>query len=278
MAAALRDVGHRVVQHQGGPLNTDRLVTRFGPEVLTWVDALPELVDRLTKRWDLTVVRHLPGGTSHTLLCHRCGTTPVVLKLTPDPEVAVEEHAALAAWASSPRMVALLDADLTEGALLLEGLEPGTPARDQPAPPVVDLLNALHLPPVDGFRPLRSRVDYVFDLLRRRRPDDLEDVERGRKAALALADDPVPPKLLHGDLHQENVLHAGPRGLVAIDPRPCVGDPATDAVDFAFEGPNLRDRIEALSGAVDGDRLFAWCQAFAVFLPAWQRVMRSGDG
>jgi len=264
-------------ENQGCPLNTERMVARFGPGVLTWVDALPELIGRLTDRWDLTVVRHLPGGTSHALLCHRRGTTPVVLKLTPEAHIAVEEHAALTAWASSPRMVDVLDADLASGALLLEWLEPGTPARGRPVPLVVDLLRELHLPPVDGFRPLRERVDFVFDLLRGRRPDVLDEVERGRKMALALAEDRVEPKLLHGDLHQENVLDAGPRGLVAIDPRPCVGDPATDAVDFAFEGPDLRDRIEALSAVVDGDRLFAWCEAFAVFLPAWQRVMRSGD-
>lgn len=43
--------------------------------------------------------------------------------------------------------------------------------------------------------------------------------------------------LLHGDLHLGNVLDGGPaRGLVAIDPRACVGDPCFDAVDYALDG------------------------------------------
>jgi streptomycin 6-kinase len=39
--------------------------------------------------------------------------------------------------------------------------------------------------------------------------------------------------LLHGDLHLGNVLDGGPsRGLVAIDPKACLGDPCFDAVDY----------------------------------------------
>jgi streptomycin 6-kinase len=238
------------------------------------VDELPERIDRLARRWDLTVDRHMPGGTSHTLFCHRRDTTPVVLKLTPEHAIAVEEHAALTAWSDSPRVVRVLDADLGEGVLLLEGLLPGTPARGRQAPEIVDLLDALHVPAPPGFRSLADRIDFMFALLQRRRPGYYD---RAHSAALKLAEDPVAPVLLHGDLHPENVLDAGDRGLVAIDPRPCVGDPAFDAVDFAFEGADLRERIEALSGAVDGDRLHEWCRVLAVFSPAWQRVIHPGE-
>ena len=41
--------------------------------------------------------------------------------------------------------------------------------------------------------------------------------------------------LLHGDLTPVNVLDGGvERGLVAIDPAPCVGDPAFDAIDLVL--------------------------------------------
>jgi streptomycin 6-kinase len=238
------------------------------------VDELPERIDRLASRWDLTVDRYMPGGTSHTLFCHRCGTTPVVLKLVPEHAIAAEEHAALTAWADSPQVVRVLDADLGEGALLLEGLLPGTAAHGRQAPEIADLLGALHIPAPGGFRSLADRIDFMFSLLQRRRPGYYD---RAHSAALKLAEDRVAPVLLHGDLHLENVLDAGERGLVVIDPRPCVGDPAFDAVDFAFEGGDLRGRIEALSGAVDGDRLHEWCRVLAVFSPAWQRVIHPGE-
>ncbi|PRY34829.1 aminoglycoside phosphotransferase family protein [Umezawaea tangerina] len=237
------------------------------------MDALPERVDRLTRRWDLTVVRPLPGGTSHSLFCHRGGTTPVVLKVTPDPDIAVQEHAALTRWSDTRRVVDVVDADLSEGALLLEGLLPGGPARTVTAPEVVELLDVLHRPAPDGFRPLADRIDLMFALLRRRVPGYYD---RAHAAALELAEDDVRPVLLHGDLHPGNVLDAGPRGLVVIDPRPCAGDPAFDAVDFAFEGEDLHARVRELSDAVDGDRLLAWCRALSVFSPAWHRLIHPG--
>ncbi|MET1076261.1 MAG: aminoglycoside phosphotransferase family protein [Umezawaea sp.] len=238
------------------------------------MDALPDRVDRLTRRWDLTVVRPLSGGTSHTLFCHRGGTTPVVLKVTPDPDIAVQEHAALTAWAGTPRVVDLVDADLAEGALLLEGLLPGGPARALGSGQVAELLDALHRPAPQGFRPLADRVDLMFTLLRRRVPGYYD---RAHAAALELAEDPVPRRvLLHGDLHPGNVLDAGSRGVVVIDPRPCVGDPAFDAVDLAFEGEDLHARVQELSGVVDGDRVLAWCRALSVFSPAWHRVIHPG--
>ncbi|MFI9813378.1 aminoglycoside phosphotransferase family protein [Saccharothrix variisporea] len=242
---------------------TAKLITRFGPGVRAWIDTLPALVDTFAARWNLAPVRELTGGgTSHALLCRRAGDA-VVLKLTPDPEIARQELDALRAWEPSPRMVRVLESDVDSGALLLEGLEPGTPATYDPQR-MVELVQALHLPPRGDFPTLARRVDFVFELLARRRPGDYT---AGHAAAAALARDRVPATLLHGDLHLDNVLDAGERGLVAIDPRPCLGDPASDAVDFAYSAPDLRSGIDALSGAVDGDRLAAWCVAYADFFP-----------
>ncbi|HWO62595.1 MAG TPA: aminoglycoside phosphotransferase family protein [Umezawaea sp.] len=249
-------------------------MSRFGAGVLAWVDGLPERIERLSRRWDLTVVRPLGGNTSHTLYCHRGGTTPVVLKLVPELELLAEEYAALTAWADSPVVVRVLEVDLAEGALLLEGLVPGTAARGAGGDQVVALLSGLHRPAPAGFRPLAERVDFMFALLQRRRPGYYD---RAHSAALALADDPVPPVLLHGDLHAENVLDAGPRGLVVIDPRPCAGDPAFDAVDFAFDGGDPHARVRELSEVVDPERLLAWCRALSVFSPAWQRIIHPGE-
>lgn len=237
------------------------MVRRFGAGVRSWLDGLPSLVAGLCRDWGLEVVRPFSGGTSHTLLCRRAGV-PVVLKVTPQPRLSVQEHAALRAWEPSPRMVRVLEADPARGALLLEGLEPGTPASDGPA--LLDVLRALHIPAPEGFPPLSERVDFVFGVLRARYPGD-HDAAHAKAARLAR--DRVTPTLLHGDLHFQNVLDAGARGLVAIDPRPCVGDPASDAVDFAYASPDLREGIERMSAVVDGDRLAAWCEVYAGFFP-----------
>jgi streptomycin 6-kinase len=83
------------------------------------------------------------------------------------------------------------------------------------------------------------------------------------------------PVLLHGDLHPGNVLDGGEgRGLVAIDPRPCVGDAAFDVVDWVFwavRDPGAwepRSRALALALGLDRERLWAWCAALAAMLAA----------
>src|SRR6516165_4394377 len=83
-----------------------------------------------------------------------------------------------------------------------------------------------------------------------------------------------PQGLLHGDLHLSNILRAGPsRGLVAIDPRPGVGDLTFDAIDWTLDRvastDEIYERIDRLGELVPGlhrDRLWGWCQATAAAL------------
>ena len=77
--------------------------------------------------------------------------------------------------------------------------------------------------------------------------------------------------LLHGDLHPGNILRARDgRGIVTIDPRPCIGDPAMDLADLAMNGvssdADMRNRCQELADIaepIDADRLWLWCCNFA---------------
>jgi len=75
--------------------------------------------------------------------------------------------------------------------------------------------------------------------------------------------------LLHGDLHLGNALDGGPsRGLIAIDPKACLGDPCFDAVDYVvagagLEGVEARCQRVATACGLDGDRLYAWSRVIA---------------
>jgi streptomycin 6-kinase len=107
--------------------------------------------------------------------------------------------------------------------------------------------------------------------------------ERSRKLAMRLAADSSSTVLLHGDLTPANVLDGGKqRGLVAIDPAPCLGDPAFDAVDLvlfrATAVETITTRAEQLADAigVDAERLFEWCSAFAPMI-ALEIAERYGD-
>jgi streptomycin 6-kinase len=277
----------------------DRLLDRFGAEAGPWCDALPRVVDECCRRWDLQLDEALSGGTSRVFIGRRRGGVGVVLKLTPDRTVADTEALALHAWAGTPQVVDLLDADPETGALLLEKVEPGAKLSDQPGLPsfeeIARLLASLRVTgrdPLDQLPTVAERVEFLFALIGRRRshprvtelvPPDL--VARGHRLARDLAADAAAelvhgdpglvhggPGLVHGDLGLPNVLDGGPgRGLVAIDPRPCRGDRTVDAIDWAVGRTTslagLRERIERLGALLpdlNGDRLEQWCQATAV--------------
>ncbi|MFC0431523.1 aminoglycoside phosphotransferase family protein [Kutzneria buriramensis] len=246
----------------------DRLRGRFGPEVQPWLDGVPTLVARLSARWGLEVAARMTGGTSVTFRCRRSDGSGAYLKLTPDPDVFATEAAALRAWSSSPAVVSLLDVADEDNALLIEALEPGTPLADWR--PAADLLASLRdVPPPTGFPTVADRVDFMYDLARRRNPGvPGELLDGSHAAARRLADTGSVVRLVHGDLHPANVL-LGARGYVAIDPRPCLGDPDLDVVDWAFLDvttvDQLRSRVAGLR-VLDEDRAFEWSRALAVLL------------
>jgi streptomycin 6-kinase len=269
-----------------------RLARRFGPEVAGWCTGLPALADDVAGRWGLRLGPAWPaGGTSVVLPCESGDGGQLVLKLTPDPEIAADEATALNAWRACRHVVTMHDADLDRGALLLERVLPGTRLADEadrwPLEEAVPVLSGLWQRPTwlggaaSGLPDLRERAEFVFELTRRRLdrqpavaarvPADM--VEGARNLARSLAGE-GPALLLHGDLHPGNVLRGGAgRGLVAIDPRPCLGDPAFDAVDWVLADGGgdraVQQRIDWLASRVDGldpDRAWAWCQAMAVVL------------
>jgi streptomycin 6-kinase len=269
-----------------------RLADRFGAGVSHWCDELPALVETLAKRWGLEILSAMPGNTGRTLMCRDAAGRSAVLKVTPGLDIAATEAAALRAWRGCSRVVQLLDADYDAGAVLLEGVVPGTPLAaatgEVPLDQIAELLTELHsVPGADDIPTVAERVTGFFDLAERRWRGSsaeqhlpLEVLRRSRAAATELAGGGR-ASLVHGDLHPGNVLR-GAQGIVAIDPRPCVGDETFDAVDWAFlpvaRGGRLDDGIAALAERLPGldtDRLRGWCEAFAV-LVALGPLMREG--
>jgi streptomycin 6-kinase len=178
----------------------------------------------------------------------------------------------------------VLEVDAAEGALLIEAVSPGTAVADDEGAldvaRVATLLRSLHLSadPAPACRPLSARVEVLFDngLTNYKRRPDIEAVvprglyDRARALALHLAGDGGPTVMLHGDLTPVNVLDGGrERGLVAVDPAPCVGDPAFDAVDLLLWRVADRATLTARAGVVAEavsvvpERVEQWCAAGA---------------
>jgi streptomycin 6-kinase len=262
----------------------DRLTARFGSEVEAWFDQLPGALVALAERWKFEFGEPIArGSVSVVFRCRMTDGRGAVLKASPDGSRLAHEAAALDGWRTT-HTPAVLALDERLGGLLIEAIEPGTPLVVSSAYPdleVVDeLLTSLHAngEPDPSYPTVGERVASLFDSSERlyeRHPDltaliPREIYERGRRLAkrLALRDSPI--VLLHGDLTPSNILDGGAqRGLVAIDPAPCLGDAAFDAVDLilwqADDLKTIEGRIERLASSTgaEAERLLGWCTAFA---------------
>ncbi len=209
---------------------------------------------------------------------------PAVLKVSPDRARLANEAAALDRW-TTVHTPSVLAVDVSVGALLIEAIEPGTPLIESliypDAETAANLLTSLHSNgvPDPSYPPLAHRVAYLFNSGTnpyKRHPElieliPLELYERGRQLATRLAESVPPTALLHGDLTPSNILDGGAqRGLVAIDPAPCLGDDlAFEAIDLllwqADDVNTIAARAKLLAPAIGADtnHLFEWCSAFA---------------
>jgi streptomycin 6-kinase len=260
-----------------------RLARRYGSEIGAWFDALPRVLRELGERWGLEWGSLIQRGSMSVVVRCRANGRPTVLKVTPDRARVAHEAAGLACW-TTRHVPAVLAFDDSAGALLLEAVDPGTSlaeSADYPsAESLAALVTSLHDDgvPDPSFRPVADRVAYLFDAstkLYERKPELVGLISpdlygRGRRQALRLAADPTASALLHGDLTPVNVLDGGPeRGLVAVDPAPCLGDPAFDLVDLvlwrATDVGAIATRARELAAAtrMDAGRVLDWCTAFA---------------
>jgi len=131
-------------------------------------------------------------------------------------------------------------------------------------------------PRPDGLFDLRR---WFRDLLQRgdAAGDDLFVV--AARVAEELLRHPDGDVVLHGDLHHGNVLDFGPRGWLAIDPKPLHGDPGFDVANILCNpdaatalAPGRLERAVAVIAAETGlseDRVLRWALAWGALSTVW---------
>jgi streptomycin 6-kinase len=240
----------------------------LGDEGERWLAGLPALVAELADAWELALGSELPGGV--LALVREAATADgreAVLKVAGPWDRTADEARCLRLWAGGAAPE-LLGADPARGALLLERIRPGMAARNAGPVAVASVLRALRASPPPGLRALRDvarrRVERAAARGNRRR----DEADRALAVVDALEAEAPPPVLLHGDFDERNLLVCEHRGLAAIDPLPCAGDPAYDAAYWAHANgrPGRRERQHAIADALglDPARVAAWGRVIAV--------------
>jgi streptomycin 6-kinase len=202
------------------------IIKIYGKRGEDWLAGLPSRIEQLQRSWGLSELKPFPNLSYSYVLEGMQGNIPVILKLSPDTDLMDKEAMALNAFKGFGAVSVL---GRKEGILLLERAVPGhllknnlpKETRIEISCKVIERLHQAPVPSKEGFPSIEEwlvAVDKEWDLpkdhLKRARKfkNELVKKDSGRKV------------LLHGDLHQENILSNG-NSWVVIDPKGVIGDP-----------------------------------------------------
>ncbi|WP_343243076.1 aminoglycoside phosphotransferase family protein [Streptomyces sp. SID12501] len=255
-----------------------------------FITALPARANDFLDRWNLRVDgRTMHGVTALVLPVLRPDDTPAVLKLQLLDDESEGEPTALRLW-NGDHAVHLLDHDPTTGTMLLERLDHTRmlshhPDAHEATLIIADLLTHLTaIPAPPGIRRLGDIAARMLDRAPQTLPriPDPEARTLLQDCAAALREVAPDPgdRLLHWDLHDENVLAATRAPWLAIDPKPLAGDPAFDlwpALNNRFDPADILWRFDALTEALtlDRERARAWTLARVLQNALWN--IEDGD-
>ncbi|MGW7208865.1 aminoglycoside phosphotransferase family protein [Streptomyces sp. NPDC054837] len=233
-----------------------------------FIASLPRLAADFLEHWDLRRDGAAMHGVAALILpvVRRTDGIPAVLKLQLLDDESEGEPVALRAW-DGDGAVRLLDHDPTTGTMLLERLDPTRMLSHVPDPreavlTIARLLSHLtSLPAPAGMRGLGDIAGAMLE----QTPwalDRIPDPEaRGLVADCAAAVrevvDAPGDRLLHWDLHYDNVLASDRAPWLAIDPKPLAGDPGFDllpAIDNRFDPDEVHWRFDAMTDVLGLDR------------------------
>ncbi|MFJ4369277.1 aminoglycoside phosphotransferase family protein [Streptomyces chartreusis] len=247
----------------------------FGDEGRAWIAGLPALAADVLDRWDLRR-DGAPGSGEASLVLPvlRRDGTRAVLKFQMPREETAAALVGLRTW-DGGGMVRLLDHDPESASMLLERLDATRALTsiedDDVAMGILAELQArlVRVPAPPGLRGLGDIATEMLEQVPRAvtiltDPADRRLLLDWASAVAELAGEPG-DRMLHWDLHYDNVLAAQREPWLAIDPEPLAGDPGFDLWpalnsrwdELAAKGDTLRivrRRFDLLTSVLDLDR------------------------
>ncbi|MGV9344076.1 aminoglycoside phosphotransferase family protein [Streptomyces spiralis] len=245
-----------------------------------FVAGLPRRAAGFLRRWELRVDGPpMYGVCALVLPVVRADSTPAALKLQLLDEESAGEPVALRVW-NGDGAVRLLEHDEPTGTLLLERLDSSRTLTHVPdTREAVAVIGALlaRLTSVAAPAGIRRLGDIARGMLEQtpralERVPDPADRRLLADCAAAVRELAAEPgdRLLHWDLHYDNVLAAGREAgggrrkpWLAIDPKPLAGDPGFElfpALWNRYDPAETVRRFDALTGSLglDRERARAW--------------------
>lgn len=266
----------------------------FGQRGVAWLAELPFLLARYERDWSLDLLPPFDGlSFNYVAPVIRADGAPAVLKVGV-PEEEARTGIAFLRLCDGVGAVRLLRADDERCALLMERAFPGVPlARveddDEATGIAAEVMRTL-------WRPVPATHSFITVARRLRALARVREMHGGADAPLPrgilsraegmavelLASAPH-ERVLHGDLHHDNIISSHRTSWLAIDPKGLVGDPGFEtgalmnnpygrmetwtapARQFARRATILAERL-----AYPRERILAWSYTQAVLAASWE--------
>jgi streptomycin 6-kinase len=270
-----------------------------GEDGLAWLARLPDILATCEQHWHLKLGVPFANLSYHYVIpAVRDDGMHVVMKaFSPTGEFALQTEALH--LFNGRGSVRLLDNDPTNEVQLLERLEPGTLLStledDEKAISIAASVMRQLWQPAPSHSTFPSILTWGAGLVRLRHyydggtgPFPTRLVEEAETLFAELSTSMAKPMLLHGDLHQENILAAAHEHWLAIDPKGLIGEPAYEIGPLLHNpfpqllmapqpGRILAHRIDQLSEELGFDRarVRGW-GVYQALLASWWTVEDTG--
>lgn len=264
-----------------------------GEEGRAWLDRLPAILAACEERWNLTIGAPVGNLTfNYVAPAMLADGTEVMLKTGLTDEFPSQPQ--VLQHLDGHGMVRLLAYDERDAVVLLERLRPGRSLRmvedDEVAiSAAAEVMRKTWRPLPQTHYPFPTVLDWGkgFARLRERHaggtgPIPQARFERAERLYAELCASMAEPVLLHGDLHQDNILSAEREPWLAIDPKGVIGEPAfetgallrnfwPDILSVADPKSLMARRIDQLAAELsfDRERIHNWAFSQAVLSTLW---------
>ena len=269
------------------------MIEIFGEKGRAWLDRLPGILTACEERWNLAI--DAPVGNlsfNYVAPAMLADGTEVILKTGITDEFSSQPQALR--HFDGHGMVRLLAYDEYNAVMLLERLKPGTSLRaiedDKIAmEAAADVMCKIWRPLPQKYYPFPTVCDWGKSFTQLRKlydggtgPFPSPVFDKAEKLYAELSASMAEPVLLHGDLHQDNILSAEREPWLAVDPKGVIGEAVfetgallrnfwPDILSFPDPKSLMARRIDQLSEALgfDRERIYDWGFSQAMLSVLW---------
>jgi streptomycin 6-kinase len=265
-----------------------------GTEGQKWAKRIPQIIADCEQKWELTVQPPFNLTWNYVAPAKKTDGSDVVIKIGfPQDGDFLSEMRAMEIF-EGQGIEKLLAEDWRNYTMLLERVMPGQPLSemeddDNATKILTNVMKKLWkpLPDEHQFLSVRQWSRELFDLNKKYLDGNYPNipkslVEKAQAWCEELIETSDTPVLIHGDLHQDNVLSSDRDGWLAIDPKgiaaeSCyeVGAMIRNPYKKMNKNPQMKEimqkRIEIMSDELgfSKERIYKWCLVQTVLSAVW---------